>query len=114
MFCFCEYCFNYKINWFVHFFYVNLQCLNVLVQHGTTPDYQTNNDSSLSTKSCSCVRRGEKVKRVSRNGLIAIKNKSVSFVIIVNAYFNLKKLTTSIPSNLLQQDTNVYLDNYGK
>ncbi|KAJ8972257.1 hypothetical protein NQ317_014622 [Molorchus minor] len=38
-----------------------VECLNVLVQHGTTPDY--NDPERTNTKSCSCTRKGDKLKR---------------------------------------------------
>lgn len=38
------------------------QCLNVLVQHGTTPDYNTENDRK---PNCSCTKKNEQLKRVT-------------------------------------------------
>ncbi|CAH0564225.1 unnamed protein product [Brassicogethes aeneus] len=38
-----------------------VECLNLLVQHGTTPDYK--NSDSVSKRSCSCSRKGSRVKR---------------------------------------------------
>ncbi|XP_063915929.1 espin isoform X2 [Zophobas morio] len=37
-----------------------VECLNVLVQHGTTPDYK---EGERSSKSCSCTRKSEQLKR---------------------------------------------------
>ncbi|KAJ8956634.1 hypothetical protein NQ318_013988 [Aromia moschata] len=39
-----------------------VECLNVLVQHGTTPDYQ-DSERTNTGKSCSCTRKGDKLKR---------------------------------------------------
>ncbi|XP_050498332.1 espin isoform X1 [Diabrotica virgifera virgifera] len=40
-----------------------VECLNVLVQHGTTPDYQTTLDKFSNGKGCSCTRKGDKLRR---------------------------------------------------
>lgn len=46
-----------------------VQCLNVLVQHGTTPDYN-DSDRSSNSKGCSCVtKKAENLKRVSNNSV---------------------------------------------
>ncbi|XP_074032071.1 espin protein forked isoform X2 [Leptinotarsa decemlineata] len=39
-----------------------VECLNILVQHGTTPDYNTT-ERVKTGKSCSCARKGEKLRR---------------------------------------------------
>jgi ankyrin repeat protein len=39
-----------------------VECLNVLVQHGTTPDYK---DGDRPSKPCSCTRKSDQSKRVS-------------------------------------------------
>ncbi|XP_050297734.1 espin isoform X2 [Anthonomus grandis grandis] len=45
-----------------------VECLNVLVQHGTTPDYN-DSDKSSTGKRCSCTgRKGDHIKRGNSNG----------------------------------------------
>ncbi|CAG9812710.1 unnamed protein product [Phaedon cochleariae] len=39
-----------------------VECLNILVQHGTTPDYDTQ-EKVKNGKSCSCTRKGDRVRR---------------------------------------------------
>lgn len=72
-FTFCSSCPSFSIQWLwpafgqawlvlLYGFTANLlilQCLNVLVQHGTTPDY------GESKHGCSCIRKDQQVKRVS-------------------------------------------------
>ncbi|XP_060522541.1 uncharacterized protein LOC132699708 isoform X2 [Cylas formicarius] len=43
-----------------------VECLNVLVQHGTTPDYQDSEKESAKS-GCSCCKKGERVKRLAIN-----------------------------------------------
>ncbi|KAG5873830.1 hypothetical protein JTB14_025826 [Gonioctena quinquepunctata] len=40
-----------------------VECLNILVQHGTTPDYNDTSERVKTAKSCACTRKGEKVRR---------------------------------------------------
>lgn len=40
-----------------------VECLNVLVQHGTTPDYQNTTEKLTVGKSCACTRKGDKLRR---------------------------------------------------
>ncbi|CAH1981468.1 unnamed protein product [Acanthoscelides obtectus] len=40
-----------------------VECLNVLVQHGTTPDYDDTTERNSTGKPCSCTRKNEKFKK---------------------------------------------------
>ncbi|XP_057665855.1 espin isoform X2 [Diorhabda carinulata] len=40
-----------------------VECLNVLVQHGTAPDYHNSIEKSSIGKGCSCTRKGDKLRR---------------------------------------------------
>uniref|UniRef100_A0AAR5QIP9 Espin n=1 Tax=Dendroctonus ponderosae TaxID=77166 RepID=A0AAR5QIP9_DENPD len=44
-----------------------VECLNILVQHGTTPDYN-DSDRPNNGKSCSCARKGDHIKRGNSTG----------------------------------------------